>query len=80
MSVNNSAPGAEGSLERFIVKCALTLWPVRVRPSLFYIPLQVHAACSRGPHISANQPEAPLRTVQFSDVLRIMSHILMSPD
>lgn len=33
MSVNNSAPGAEGSLERFIVKCALTLWPVRVRPS-----------------------------------------------
>lgn len=36
MSVNNSAPGAEGSLERFIVKCALTLWPVRVRPSFIY--------------------------------------------
>lgn len=33
MSGNNSAPGAEGSLERFIVKRALTLWPLRARPS-----------------------------------------------
>lgn len=36
MSVHNTAPGAEGSLERFIVKCALTFGAVGVRPSFIY--------------------------------------------
>ena len=39
MSAHNTAPGAEGSLERFIVKCALTFGAVGVRP-FFYIPPQ----------------------------------------
>lgn len=33
MSAHNTAPGTEGSLERFIVKCALTFGAVGVRPS-----------------------------------------------
>lgn len=33
MSEHNTAPGTEGSLERFIVKCALTFGAVGVRPS-----------------------------------------------
>lgn len=75
MFAHNNAPGAESSLERFIVKCALTFggsWC----PPLFYRSLQQQTVV----HISLQTtPGAVFGGARFSDVLGIMSHILMSP-
>lgn len=75
MSEHNTAPGTEGSLERFIVKCALTFGAVGVRPS--FISLQEQTASNRGPHISPNHPWSP---VLRSAVFRCLGDYVTHPD
>lgn len=76
MSAHNTAPGAEGSLERFIVKCALTFGAVGVRPSFIY-PCKEQTVSNRGPHISPNHPWSPVRR---SAVFRCLGDYVTHPD
>lgn len=76
MSAHNTAPGAEGCLERFIVKYALTFggsWC----PPLFYRSLQEQTVNNRGPHIPPNHPWSP---VWRSAVFRCLGDYVTHPD
>lgn len=76
MSAHNAAPGAEGSLERFIVKCALTFrgsWC----PPLFYRSLQERTVNNRAQQISPNHPWSP---VWRSAVFRCLGDYVTHPD
>lgn len=76
MSAHNTAPGAEGSLERFIVKCALTFGAVGVRPSFIY-PRKSKQWVTEV-HISlANHPWSPVRR---SAVFRCLGDYVTHPD
>jgi len=76
MSAHNTAPRAEGCLERFIVKCALTFggsWC----PPLFYRSLREQTVSNRGPHISPNHPWS---LVWRSAVFRCLGDYVTHPD
>lgn len=76
MSAHSTAPRAEGRLERFIVKCALTFggsWC----PPLFYRSMQEQTVSNGGAHISPNHPWSP---VWRSAVFRWLGDYVTHPD
>lgn len=76
MSVHNTAPRAEGSLERFIVKWALTFggsWC----PPLFYRSVQEQTVSNRAPQIYPSHPWSP---VWRSAVFRCLGDYVTHPD
>lgn len=76
MSAHNTAPGAEGGLGRFIVKCGLT-FRASWCPPLCHRSVQEQTVNNRGPHISPNHPWSP---VWKSAVFRCLGDYVTHPD
>lgn len=59
MSAHYAAPGAEGSSQGFIVKCALTFGVVGVRPPFIYPRERKNRERQRSAHLCRAPPAAP---------------------